>query len=260
VEPSWVASAADAAIRARVGSPSRHRRRRGRPGCPGAGYAVGRAVRVRCPPCGRTSVNWSGGHPVSRHRCPGVQVSGVHATGVQTTGVIQVCRQPGRPVSAAAAAALSAPRWIPGVGAAGPAPVVAGTIVDGSPGRRLAGAQAAAPRWPPGRPGTWSSARCRSVGWGAGKGRCAHVAPAWASWAGRRRARRPWSWTGSGDHAAWSLGWCWSCRPAAEGRSGSAGSRLRPQRGRGRSGALSTRRCQRVDLREQWWARQGLNL
>jgi hypothetical protein len=87
--PSWVASAADAAIRARFGSPSRHRRRRGRPGCPDAGYAVGRAVRVRCPPCGPTSVQLVG-------RTPGVQVSGVQVSGVQVSGVHATKQLPGR--------------------------------------------------------------------------------------------------------------------------------------------------------------------
>jgi hypothetical protein len=51
------------------------RRRRGRPGCPDAGHGGRRWVRVRCPPCGRTSVQLVG-------RTSGVQATGVHATGV----------------------------------------------------------------------------------------------------------------------------------------------------------------------------------
>ena len=102
-EPSWVASAADATTRARFGSPSRHRRRRGRPGCPDAGHAVRRSVRVRCPPCGRTPVQLVGRTPgvqatgvqATGVHATGVQASGVHATGVHTTGVIQVSGQPG---------------------------------------------------------------------------------------------------------------------------------------------------------------------
>jgi hypothetical protein len=117
-------------------------------------------------------------------RCPGDRCPGVRCPGVRCPrdwrpddrgdpGV----RTARRPVSAAAAAALSAPRWIPGVGAAGPATVVAGTSVGGS----LAAAwQAHRLRRRAGRlaePGSWSSARGRSDGWGAGKGRCSHVAP-----------------------------------------------------------------------------------
>jgi hypothetical protein len=46
---------------------------RGRRGCPDAGHAVRRSVRVLCPPCGRTSVQLVG------------RTSGVHASGVQAT-------------------------------------------------------------------------------------------------------------------------------------------------------------------------------
>jgi hypothetical protein len=149
--------------------------RRRRRGCPDAGHAVRHAVRVRCPPCGPTSVQLVGRTPGVQ--VSGVQVSGVHATGVQTTGVIQVCGQPGvrcpRPLQ---------PRCPHHAGSRAslrrdPATVVAGTSVDGS----LAAAwQAHRLRCRAGRladPGSWSSARCRSVGWGAGKGRCSHVAP-----------------------------------------------------------------------------------
>jgi hypothetical protein len=190
--------------------------------------------------------NWSGGHPVSRHRCPGasgVQVSGVHAIGVQTTGVIQVCGQPGvrcsRPLQprcpyhagSRASVRRDRPRlWL----AQGSTPHL---------GRRLAGAQAAAPRWPPGRPRELVQ-RQVPVGWlGSREGqvltrRPRRVHPGQVAGVMVDHGAGP----GGGDHAPWSLSWCWSRRPAAEGLSGSAGSRRRPQRGRSLSGALSARR------------------
>jgi hypothetical protein len=92
------------------GRPAGGRRRRGRPGCPDAGHGGRRWVCVRCSPCGRTSVQLVG------------RTSGVQATGVHATGVIRGVRTDTRPVSTAAAAALSGPCWIPeSVGAAGPA-------------------------------------------------------------------------------------------------------------------------------------------
>ena len=50
-----LASAADAATQARFGRPAGGRRRRGRRGCPDAGHAGSRPVRVFGPPCGRPS-------------------------------------------------------------------------------------------------------------------------------------------------------------------------------------------------------------
>jgi hypothetical protein len=61
------------------GRPAGGRRRRGRPGCPDAGHGGRRWVRVRCSPCGRTSVQLVG------------RTSGVQATGVHPTGVIPGC-------------------------------------------------------------------------------------------------------------------------------------------------------------------------
>jgi hypothetical protein len=61
-----------------VGRPSGGRRRRGRPGCRDADHAVRRSVCVRCPPCGRTSVQLVG------------WTSGVHASGVHASGMIRV--------------------------------------------------------------------------------------------------------------------------------------------------------------------------
>jgi hypothetical protein len=95
-------STADAAARARggLGRVAGGRRRRGRRGCPDAGHAVRRAVRVLCPPCGRTSVQLVGRTSgVQGERCP------------RDRGDLGV-RTDRRPVSAASAAALSAPRWI----------------------------------------------------------------------------------------------------------------------------------------------------
>jgi hypothetical protein len=69
------------------GRPAGGRRRRGRPGCPDAGHGDRRWVRVRCPPCGRTSVQLVG------------RTSGVQATGVHATGVIRGVRTDTRPVS-----------------------------------------------------------------------------------------------------------------------------------------------------------------
>jgi hypothetical protein len=84
----------DAATRARPGRPASSRRS---PGCPDAGHAGRRPVRVLCPPCGRPS-NRSRGRPVSTRpvstrpvpsRCPDRRASGVRGS----------------------AAALSAPPW-----------------------------------------------------------------------------------------------------------------------------------------------------
>jgi hypothetical protein len=247
-------------------------RRRGRPGCPDTGHAVRRCVRVRCPPCRRTS---STGRADTR--CPGVRCPGVrcprdwrpHDRG--DPGV----RTHARPVSAAAAAARSAPRWIPDVGAAGPATVgapgwtcrcgrraawsslpasgLAGTGWSNSGSAWLAQASTAAlaAAWQAHRlrrragrladPGSWSSARCRSVGGGAGRAG-APTSPRVCGLGGSLACWPTWAGPGGGDHAGWSVRWWWSgvvrCWRAP---SGSAGSSRRPQRGRGRSGALSAR-------------------
>jgi len=80
-------SAADAATQARFGRPAGGRRRRGRRGCPDAGHAGSRPVRVFGPPCGRPSSSQAD------VRCPHVPVStrpGVHTSGVHTTGAVRV--------------------------------------------------------------------------------------------------------------------------------------------------------------------------
>jgi hypothetical protein len=164
-------SAADAATRARFGRPAGGRPRRGRGGCPDAGHAVRHSV--------RSSVRPADVGPTGRAdvRCPGDQwPRDACDPGVRTDR---------RPVSAAAASALSAPRWIPDVGAAGqatsgapgstgrcglraagsslpesglagrdcrPWPCAARTRVDGTPGPPLRIRTGWAPGSPPGRP------------------------------------------------------------------------------------------------------------
>jgi hypothetical protein len=169
------------------------------------------AMRTDVRPTGRADTRCPGG------RCPGGRCPGGRCPGVRCPrdwrphdrgdpGV----RTARRPVSTAAAAALSAPRWIPDVGAAGPATVgepgstcrcgrraawsslpesgLAGKGWSnvGSAWLARASTAALAAAWQAHRlrrragrladPGSWSGARCRSVGWGAGKGRCSHVA------------------------------------------------------------------------------------
>ena len=69
---------------------------------------------------------------------------------------------------------------------------------------------------------------------------------------------------GAGHGGVTTLGGRWAgdapVSSVPEDPSASAGERLRPQRGRGTCELLSARRWQRADQREQWWARQGLNL
>jgi hypothetical protein len=251
--------------------PAGGRRRRGRPGRPDTGHAVRRAVRVRCPPCGQTSVQRVG-------RTSGVQASGVQASGVQASGVMRVSGQTGvrcpRPLQPRCPhragsrirrcggtghgrrSGLDVSPWsVSGLGVAariGPGEegmVVRQAVCGWHEWRRQT--------WPPlrtrrlgrrarrlGDQGSWSSARCRWGGRGStGKEQGRTRRPAGASWAGCRRDARHGAGPGGGDHAGWSLRWCWSgVVRLREGPSGSAGSRLRPQRGRGRSGALSARR------------------
>ncbi len=176
---------------------------------------------------GRPS-NWSG------------RTSGVHATGVMRvsgqTGVR--CPRPLRPrcphragsgirrcggaghVGAAGSTCRCGPRaaWssLPESGLAGKgwsnvgrAWLARGSTLD--LGRRFAFAQAAAPRSPPREPRELVQ-RQVPVGWpgGHGKEQVRTRRPAGGSWAGCQRDGRPWGWTGGGDHARWSLRWCWS--------------------------------------------------
>jgi hypothetical protein len=215
--------------------PAGGRRRRGRPGCPDTGHAVRRSVRRRCPLCGQTSVQRAG------------RTSGVHTTGVHDRCDAGV-RTDRRPVSAALAAALSAPRWIlEGVGAAGPATlahrvrrvavvgevsglVVAARIGPGGEGMVVRRAARGWHEWRRqtwaaalhaqrlgrracrlGDQGSWSSARCRSGGRGStGRSRYAHVAPPVRP--GQVAGVMPDMGLdrGGNDHASWSLRWCWS--------------------------------------------------
>jgi hypothetical protein len=234
-------------------------------------------MRTDVRPTGRADVRCPGDR-CPHHRCdPGV-------------------RTDRRPVSTASAAARPAPRWIlEGVGAAGPAtsgtrvrrvavvgerlgrrcpnrawrqgmverwPCAAGTRVDASPGPPLGmrtGCGAALAAWP--TKGAGPAPGASRVGWGAREGAGAPKSPTGASWAGCRRDARPWAGPGRWSPRSVVVALVVvPCRPALEGPSGSAGNRLRPQRGRDISGALSARSCQRAELRERWWARQGLNL
>ena len=114
-EPSWVTE------RRRCGnpgggwaSPAGRRRGRGRQGCPDAGHAIRRSVRVRCPPA---------------DVCPLVgRTSGVHASGVHATGAILVsgrtrlrCLRPLHPGCRHRAGSWNASvrRGRPGLGASG---------------------------------------------------------------------------------------------------------------------------------------------
>jgi hypothetical protein len=200
------------------GRPAGGRRRRGRPGCPDAGHGGRRWVRVRCSPCGRTSVQLVG------------RMSGVQATGVHATGVIRGVRTDTRPVSTAAAAALSGPLLDPGIRRCG------GTGHIGAPGWTCRCGRCAAWSSLPesglagrdgrtlavrgsheGRRQTWTAtwyayrlrrrARCSAtmgagpapvpVGWRGSRGRSGcSKSPAGAAWAGCRRTGRPWGWTG----------------------------------------------------------------
>ena len=57
--------------------------------------------------------------------------------------------------------------------------------------------------------GSWSRARCRSVGGGAGEEQVL-PSPRRCVLGGCRRAGRPWAGPGGGDHARWSVRWWWS--------------------------------------------------
>ena len=226
-----MASAADAATRARLGPPSRRSPSSWPSRMSGRRPRRSSLVRVRCPPCGRTSVQLVG-------RTSGVQVTGVHAT-----GVIRGVRTDTRPVSTAAAAALSGPCWIPeSVGAAGPATlahrvgrvavVVRGLVVAAESGLGGRDGRTSAARGShEDRRQTWTAtwyayrlrrrARCSAtmgagpapvpVGWrgsreGAGAPSPPQVRPGQVAGVLADHGAGP----GGGDHATWSARWCWS--------------------------------------------------
>jgi hypothetical protein len=113
---------------------------------------------------------------------------------------------------------------------------VAGTRVDGRPGpplRSRTGCGAALAAWP--TKGAGPAPGCRSVGWGAREGAGAHE-----SLAGTSLGQVAGVLLDHGRDRKVVTTRCVvvalvlvSCRPALEGPSGSAGHRLRPQRGRG---------------------------
>jgi hypothetical protein len=130
----------------------------------------------------------SGRRLVSRRRCP-------------RDRVIRGVRTDTRPVSTAAAAALSGPCWIPeSVGAAGPATsahrVGRVAVVDARLGRRCpnrAWREGMVERWP-------CVARMR------GAPSPPQVRPGQVAGVLADHGAGP----GGGDHAAWSVRWCWS--------------------------------------------------
>ena len=160
------------------------------------------------------------------------RTSSVQATGVHPSGVIRVSGQTGVrtdrcPVSAASASALSGPRWIPDVGAAGQATFgglgstcrcgppaglcVAGTRVDGRPGlplRRRTGCGAALAAWP--TKGAGPAPGCRSVGWEHEKEQVLTSPPQVRSGQVAGVMLDHGAGPEGGDHAAWLLSWCWS--------------------------------------------------
>jgi hypothetical protein len=200
------------------GRPAGGRRRRGRPGCPDAGHGGRRWVRVRCPPCGRTSVQLVG------------RTSGVQATGVHATGVIRGVRTDTRPVSTQPlqprcpdragsrnpSVRRDRPHWRTGLDVSlwsVRGLVVAARIGPGGKGWSNVGrawlargstpdldchlvcVPAAAPRSLLGHHGSWSSAGAGRLAGEQGRSGCSK-SPAGAAWAGCRRTGRPWGWTG----------------------------------------------------------------
>ena len=249
----------DAATRARSGRPAGGRRSRG---CPDAGHAGRRPVRVRCPPCGRPS-NRSSRRPVSTRP---VSTRPVSTRPVSTRPVSSRCPDGRASGVRGSAAALSAPRWIlngsvrrailvgrngcdvppwsaGGVVACphGPEgkrwcwgwPWVAGMRVASRLGRRLTRPQAAVPlaAWP-----TMELVQRQGAGRLAGGTRTPRCSPASQvrPGAGCRHGARPWGWT---EGVVTTLRGRWAgdgpVSSVPESPSGSAGSRLRPQRGRG---------------------------
>jgi hypothetical protein len=232
-EPSWVAERRGRCnLEQGLGHSAGSRRGRSRRGCPDAGHALRCPVRVLGPPNGRPSTGRAGVR-CRCDRCPRDQCN----PGVRTDT---------RPVSASGASALSARRWILGCVAAAGQPILGriGWVCRGGPRAAwsslpesslpesgLAGEEMVV-RWPcvarMGRWHTWPPLRLRTgcgawptlgagssarvpVGWlgSTRRSRCSQ-SPAGASWAGGRRDARRGAIPGGGDHAAWSLRWCWS--------------------------------------------------
>jgi hypothetical protein len=237
------------AIRARSGRPAGGHRSRG---CPDTGHAGRRPVRVLCPPCGRPS-NRSSGRPVSTrpvsHASGAIQVSG--RTGLWCP---RLCSRAVRTALALEwLGAAGSPRWAQWVrraavvhGRRGRPPaygldgkgwccVGRGWLARGSPdlGRRIARTGCgAAP--PPGDKGAGPAPGCRSVGWGARERAGAHLSS--RRWVlGRLPA---WPDHGAGQGAVTTLRGRWAgdgpVSSVPEGHPVRPGSRLRPQRGRGR--------------------------
>jgi hypothetical protein len=209
-----------------------------------------------------SSVRRAGVRPMVRRtsgvQTSGVQTSGVHATGVHATGAVRVsgrtrlrCPRPASALSEALDAecvgAVGSLRWAQQVRRAAVGPRAAWSPDRAEPARtgwswagvearmRVDGRQrpGCGPRSPPGRQGSWFRARV-PVGWlGSTSGtRCSPV-PRGVLGKGAGVDVPPWTTQDQhqhDDHGAWSPS---RSSPAPEGPSGSAGSRLRPQCGRG---------------------------
>ena len=249
-------SAADAATQARFGRPAGGRSRRGR-----------EAVRTPATPVvarSASSVRRAGVRPVVRRtsgvhtsRCPHVPVStrpvstrlvrsgcpDGHASGVR--GLRPRCPKRWMLECVGAVGSL---RWAQQVRRAAVGPRAAWSPARAEPARtgwswvgvegshegrgppapRLRPALAA---WP--TKGAGPVPGCRSVGWGARVGPGAHQSPRGVLGKGAGVDVPPWTTQDQhqhDDHRAWSPS---RSSPAPEGPSGSAGSRLRPQCGRG---------------------------
>jgi hypothetical protein len=216
----------DAATRARSGRIAGGRRLRG---CPDAGHAGPRPVRVLCPPCGRPSKR-SSGRPVSTRpvstrpvpsRCPDGWASGIRgsaaALSAHRAGPPGMARCGGpSPLGAMGSTCRRGPRaaWSParigpdgnGWSCVGPGWLARGSPADlGPPHRTPTGWGATSP---PGRQGSWSAPGV-PVGWlgSTRTSRCSPVPPLVrpGQVAGVVPDHGPGQ--GGGDHAPWSLGW-----------------------------------------------------
>jgi hypothetical protein len=237
----------DAATRAKSGRPAGGRRSRG---CPDAGHAGRRPVRVLCPPCGRPS-NRSRGRPVSTRpvstrpvpsRCPDGRTSGVRGSAAALSAPWDGSVRPAVPLDAMGSTCRRGPRaaWSPAPhtglkGRDGAALAVGGSHEGrrqtGPPHRTRTGCGAASP---PADKGAGPAPGCRSVGWGARERAGAHQSPrrcvlgrlpAWCPTMGLDRevvTTLRGRWAGDGPVSS-----------VPESPSGSVGSSLRPQRGRG---------------------------
>ena len=195
-----------------LGRPAGGRRRRGRRGCPDAGHAVRRSLRrADIRPPGRADVQCPGVRcprdrcdpGVRTDRCPDRQASGVRGRCVRA---VRTALHPGRRcrgtghVGGPGSTCRCGPRagWssLPGCGLAGKRWSCVGSAwlarVSTAPGPPLRSRRLRRRARRLADQGSGSSARVPVGGWGAREGAGAHESPAGTSWAGCRRAARPW--------------------------------------------------------------------